>query len=221
MTTSITRVLLVDDHPAFLEGLALLLSDAEHLQVVGRATDGEEACRLHAELVPDVVIMDLHMPRVGGIEATRRIVDAVPATAVLVLTMVEDDDSVFAALRAGARGYVLKGAGRDEVLRAIDAVRQGEAIFGPGIAQRILGYWSNASAAPPVAFPELTEREREVLELIAQGHNNAEIARRFVLSPKTVRNHISNIFTKLHVADRSQAIVRAREAGLGRRPGSG
>ena len=221
MTGPRIRVLLVDDHPAFLEGLALLLSDANDVEVVGRAPDGEDACRRHAELAPDVVIMDLHMPGTGGIEATRRITEADPATAVLVLTMVEDDDSVFAALRAGARGYILKGAGRDDVLRAIAAVHRGEAIFGPGVAQRILGYWANAgAAAPPVAFPELTEREREVLELIAQGLNNAEIARRFVLSPKTVRNHISNIFTKLHLADRSQAIVRAREAGMGRRSSS-
>jgi DNA-binding NarL/FixJ family response regulator len=221
MNTPTVRVLLVDDHPAFLEGLALLLADADDLAVVGRALDGEEACRLHAELAPDVVIMDLHMPRLGGIDATRRITEADPTTAVLVLTRVEDDDSVFAALRAGARGYILKGAGRDDVLRAISAVREGEAIFGPGVAQRILGYWANAASSPPVAFPELTAREREVLELIAQGLNNAEIARRFVLSPKTVRNHISNIFTKLHVADRSQAIVRAREAGLGRRSSPG
>jgi DNA-binding NarL/FixJ family response regulator len=162
--------------------------------------------------------MDLHMPGIGGIEATRQITEANPSTAVLVLTMVEDDDSVFAALRAGARGYILKGAGRDDVLRAVASVQRGEAIFGPGIAQRILGYWANAGAASsPTSFPELTDREREVLELIARGLNNAEIARRFVLRPKTVRNHISNSFTKLHVADRSQAVVRAREAGMGRR----
>ena len=212
-----TTVLLADDHPAFLEGLALLLADADDLEVVGKAADGEEACTAAAALRPDVVVMDLHMPQLGGIEATRRITAEQPGTAVLVLTMFEDDDSVFAALRAGARGYILKGAGRDDVLRAIDSVRQGEAIFGPGIAERILGYWANAEAAAvaPVAFPELTSREREVLELIARGHNNAEIARQLVLSPKTVRNHISNIFTKLHLADRAQAIVRAREAGMG------
>jgi DNA-binding NarL/FixJ family response regulator len=219
MTDPRIRVLLVDDHPAFLEGLALLLSDADDLDVVGRARDGETAVDLHAELAPDVVVMDLHMPGIGGIEATRRITEARPSTNVLVLTMVEDDDSVFAALRAGARGYILKGAGREDVLRAILAVHGGEAIFGPGVAERILGYWANAGGTTtPVLFPELTDREREVLELIAQGLNNAEIARRFVLSPKTVRNHISNIFTKLHLADRSQAIVRAREAGMGRRP---
>jgi DNA-binding NarL/FixJ family response regulator len=210
------RVLLVDDHPAFLEGLALLLGDADTVTVVGKARDGEEALALEAEHRPDVVVMDLHMPGMGGIEATRRIRDRRDEVAVLVLTMVEDDDSVFAALRAGAQGYLLKGAGRDDVLRAIDAVHRGDAIFGPGIAERMLGFWSSPPSAPPDPFPELTDREREILELIAQGLNNAEIARRYVLSPKTVRNHISNIFAKLHVADRSHAIVRAREAGLGR-----
>lgn len=212
------RVLLVDDHPAFLEGLALLLSDAEEVAVVGKARDGEEACRLHDELLPDVVVMDLNMPGVGGIEATRRVHAARTDVAVLVLTMVEDDDAVFAALRAGARGYLLKGSGRDDVLRAIAAVHQGDAIFGPGIAERMLGFWATAPTAPQDPFPELTHREHEILELIAQGLNNAEIARRFVLSPKTVRNHISNIFAKLHVADRAQAIVRARDAGLGHTP---
>ena len=211
------RVLVADDHPAFLEGLALLLADADEIEVVGEATDGEHACRLHAELRPDVVVMDLHMPAMGGIEATREIRRADPEVAVLVLTMVEDDDSVFAAIRAGARGYLLKGAGRDDVLRAINAVHQGDAIFGPSIAERMLAFWAGGPGTPaPQPFPELTDRERQILELIAQGLNNVEIARRFVLSPKTVRNHVSNIFSKLHVADRSQAIVRARDAGLGR-----
>ena len=210
------RVLLVDDHPAFLEGLALLISDADGVEVVGKAQDGEAACRLHAELRPDVVAMDLHMPGMGGIEAIRRISAADPDVAIFVLTMVEDDDAVVAALRAGARGYLLKGAGRDDVLRAIDAVHRGDAIFGSGIADRMLTSWSSGPAGAPAPFPELTDRELEVLELIARGLNNAEIARRFVLSPKTVRNHISNIFAKLHVADRSQAIIRARDAGLGK-----
>jgi DNA-binding NarL/FixJ family response regulator len=211
------RVLLADDHPAFLEGLALLVADAEEIEVVGKATDGEHACRLHAELHPDVVVMDLHMPTMGGIEATRQIRRADPEVAVLVLTMVEDDDSVFAAIRAGARGYLLKGAGRDDVLRAINAVHQGDAIFGPSIAERMLAFWTVGPGTPaPQPFSELTDRERQILELIAQGLNNVEIARRFVLSPKTVRNHVSNIFSKLQVADRSQAIVRARDAGLGR-----
>lgn len=211
------RVLLADDHPAFLEGLALLLADADEIEVVGKATDGEHACRLHDQLHPDVVVMDLHMPTMGGIEATRQIRRVDPEVAVLVLTMVEDDDSVFAAIRAGARGYLLKGAGRDDVLRAINAVHQGDAIFGPSIAERMLAFWAGGSGTPaPQPFSELTDRERQILELIAQGLNNVEIARRFVLSPKTVRNHVSNIFSKLQVADRSQAIVRARDAGLGR-----
>jgi DNA-binding NarL/FixJ family response regulator len=211
------RVLIADDHPAFLEGLALLLADADDVEVVGKATDGEHALRLHAELQPDVVVMDLHMPTMGGIEATREIRRVDPDVAVLVLTMVEDDDSVFAAIRAGARGYLLKGAGRDDVLRAINAVHQGDAIFGPSIAERMLAFWAGGPSTPaPKPFAELTDREREILELIAQGLNNVEIARRFVLSPKTVRNHVSNIFSKLQVADRSQAIVRARDAGLGR-----
>jgi DNA-binding NarL/FixJ family response regulator len=211
------RVLLVDDHPAFLEGLALLLADADVVTVVGRAKEGDEACALYAELRPDVVVMDLHMPGTDGIEATRRITAADPGAAVLVLTMVEDDDSLFAALRGGARGYVLKGAGREEVLRAVTAVHGGEAIFGPGIAERMLALSSSAPRATADPFPQLTDRERQILELIAEGLNNAEIARRFVLSPKTVRNHISNIFAKMHVADRAQAIIRARDAGLGKR----
>lgn len=216
MTTAPARVLLADDHPAFLEGLALLLADAAEVEVVGKAVDGQEAIALHASLRPDIVIMDLHMPGTGGLEATRAITQTDPDTSVLVLTMFEDDDSVFAALRAGARGYLLKGAGRDDVLRAIAGVARGDAVFGAGIAERILGYWASAERPPaPVPFPELTEREREVLEHIARGRNNAEIARSLVVSPKTVRNHISNIFTKLHLADRSQAIVRAREAGFG------
>jgi DNA-binding NarL/FixJ family response regulator len=159
--------------------------------------------------------MDLHMPGLNGIDATRAIVAARPETGVLVLTMFEDDDSVFAAVRAGARGYLLKGADGDEILRAIEAVGGGEAIFGPSIARRVIEFMSRPPAAR-VPFPELTDREREVLELIARGLSNARIAEHFVLSQKTVRNHVSNILTKLRVADRSQAIVRAREAGLGR-----
>jgi DNA-binding NarL/FixJ family response regulator len=208
------RVLVADDHPVFRDGLRALLAATPETEPVGEAATGEEAVAATLELQPDVVVMDLHMPSLNGIEATRQIVATSPHVAVLVLTMLEDDESVFAAMRAGARGYLLKGAGQDEIARAIQAVASGEAIFGPAIAERVLEYFSAPRSHEP--FPELTARERELLELIAQGRSNQEIARHFVLSPKTVRNHVSNIFTKLQVADRAQAIVRAREAGLGR-----
>jgi DNA-binding NarL/FixJ family response regulator len=163
--------------------------------------------------------MDLHMPELGGIEATRQIVGTSPHVGVLVLTMVEDDEAVFAAMRAGARGYLLKGSSQTEILSAIRAVAAGEAVFGPAIALRLIEYFSSAPSGAAQAFPQLTRREREVLELIAQRESNATVARRFTLSQKTVRNHVSNIFTKLQVADRSQAIVKAREAGMGGRRG--
>ena len=213
------RVLIADDHPVFRSGLATLLSATDGVEVVGEASSGREAIESARALAPDVVVMDLQMPDLNGIEATREMLGERPDLGVLVLTMFEDDDSVFAAMRAGARGYLLKGAEQAEILRAIHAVGDGEAIFGPGIAQRMIGFFSSASKAPE-PFPDLTEREREVLELIAQGRDNAEITRRRVVSPKTVRNHVSNIFTKLQVADRAQAIVRAREAGLGRQQAS-
>ncbi len=169
------------------------------------------------ELQPDVVLMDIQMPGINGIEATRRIVHDSPQMGVIVVTMFEDDDSVFAAMRAGARGYVLKGADQDEILKVIRAVASGEAHFGPKIARRLMSFFSTPRPASPAeAFPELTAREREILGLIAAGKSNPEIAKLLYLSPKTVRNHISNIFTKLQVADRVQAIIRAREAGLGR-----
>ena len=213
-----TRVLTADDNASFREGLSALLLSAPDLEVVGEAGDGGEAVRLAAELQPDVVLMDLDMPGTSGIEATRRILDTSPHIAVLVVSMFEDDDSVFAALRAGARGYLLKGAPKAEILRAIRAVVSGEAIFGPTIAKRLIGYFAapRPTSAPPEAFPELTEREREILALVAKHETNPEIARRLRLSPKTVRNHVSNIFAKLRVADRAAAIIRAREAGLGR-----
>jgi DNA-binding NarL/FixJ family response regulator len=211
------RILIVDDHPVVRDGLRLALQLLPDAEMVGEAATGAEAIAAAAELQPDLVVMDLHMPEVNGIEATRQIVQASPHIAVLVLTMFDDDASVFAAMRAGARGYLLKGADQDEIARAARAAAKGEAIFGPAIATKVLGYFAAAHGAQLApAFPELTDREREVLELIAQGLNNQQITRRLVVSPKTVRNHISNIFAKLQVADRAQAIVRAREAGLGR-----
>jgi len=216
------RLLIADDHPAFRAGLRLLLESLDDVEVVGEAATGAEVVDLAVALVPDVVVMDLQMPGVGGIAATRSIIAQAPTVNVLVLTMFEDEDSVFAALRAGARGYVLKGAGQDELARAIQAIASGEAIFSPAIATRVIDFFSRSrDDQPPQAFPELTDREREVLALIAEGLPNPEITRRLVLSPKTVRNHVSNILAKLQVRDRSEAIVRAREAGLGlsREPG--
>jgi DNA-binding NarL/FixJ family response regulator len=211
------RLLIADDHPAFRAGLRLLLESLDDVEVVGEAATGAEVIELAVEHLPDVVVMDLQMPEVGGIEATRAIVARAPESSVLVLTMFEDEDSVFAALRAGARGYVLKGAGQEELARAIRAIASGEAIFSPAIATRVIDFFSRSrDDQPPQAFPELTDREREVLGLIAEGLPNPEIMRRLVLSPKTVRNHVSNILAKLQVRDRSEAIVRAREAGLGR-----
>lgn len=210
------RVLIADDHPHFREGLKALLLSAPDLEVVGEAGDGEETVTLATELQPDVVLMDLNMPGTGGIEATRRVLHTSPHISVLVVSMHEDDDSVFAALQAGARGYLLKGALKAEILRAIRAVTGGEAIFGPAIAKRLMQYFAAPRPrAPKDFFPELTEREHEILALIAQHQTNPEIAKRLSLSQKTVRNHVSNIFTKLQVSDRAQAIIRAREAGLG------
>ena len=216
--TSKIRVLVADDHPFFRDGLRVLLENTPDTELVGEATEGGEAVRLAGELGPGVILMDLRMPGTGGIEATREILAKSPDTGVLVVTMVEDDDSVFAAMRAGARGYLLKGADKEEMLAAIRAVARGEAVFGPGIARRLIRYFSSPPGAPPrtppSVFPELTEREREILALIARGRNNGEIARELFLSLKTVRNYVSNVFAKLRVADRAQAIVRAREAGL-------
>lgn len=210
-----TRVLLADDHEAFRSGLAALLRTVDGIAVIGEASSGEDAVRLALETQPDVVVMDLNMADLDGIEATRRIVATSPHIAVLVLSMYEDDDQVFGSLKAGARGYLLKGADRTEIVRAIRSVASGEAIFGPGIARRLVAFFAAGGGAAPTAFPELTTREREILDLVARGLSNTEITARLVLSPKTVRNHVSNIFSKLQVADRAQAIVRARDAGLG------
>ena len=210
------RVVVVDDHPMFLQGLRTVLAASPDIDLVGQGTTGQEAIDLTREHRPDVVVMDLHMPEVNGVEATRRICQLRPETAVLVLTMVNDDDSVFAAVRAGARGYLLKGADEPELLRAIHAVAAGEAVFGPGVAQRVLGFLTRAPArSRDRSFPELTDRERQVVELIAQGLGNQAIATRLGLSPKTVMNYVSNVFSKIHVADRATMIVRAREAGFG------
>ena len=208
------RVLLADDHPMFREGLVVALSALPGVEVVAEASSGEEAIDLAAQLQPDVVVMDVNMPGVNGIEATRRIVAESPHIGVLVLTMFDEDESVFQAMRAGARGYLLKGADREDILRAVHAVGRGDAIFGPALARRLIGYFtsSRAGAAP---FADLTDREREVLELVARGRSNAEIGRQLMISAKTVRNHVSNVFAKLQVTDRAQAIIRAREAGLG------
>jgi DNA-binding NarL/FixJ family response regulator len=210
------RVLIADDHPLFRHGLSALLSASPDFEVVGEATTGEEVIELSATLQPDVILMDIQMPGTNGIEATRSIVHTSPHIRILIITMFDDDASVFTAMRAGARGYVLKNAQKANMFQAIRAVGRGEAIFSPAIATRLIDFFSvPRPIVSPQAFPELTEREREILTLIAQGHSNTEIATRLVLSPHTVRNYVSNIFSKLQVADRVQAIIRAREAGLG------
>ena len=211
------RVLIADDHPLFLRGVRSLLDAHDGIVVVAEAATGVEAITEAKAKQPDVAVLDLHMPGVDGVEATRRIVATSPHVSVLILTMFDDDDSVFAAMRAGARGYLLKGADQFDILHAVQAVGRGEAIFGPTVAQRIIEFFAAPRSAPlSSAFPELTERELEVLDHIAAGHSNADISAHLALSPKTVRNHVSNIFTKLQVADRAQAIVRARDGGLGR-----
>jgi DNA-binding NarL/FixJ family response regulator len=211
------RVLIADDHPLYRDGMRGLLDSVADIEVVGEATTGDEVVQLSEKLQPDVILMDIKMPGINGIEATREILHVSPHIGVLVVTMFEDNDSVFAAMRAGALGYLLKDARGEEVLRAIRAVNDGEAIFGPGVAQRLIAFFSaeKPPTAAPQTFPELTPREEEILILITQGHGNREIAELLYISLKTVRNHVSNIFTKLQVADRAQAVIRAREAGLG------
>ncbi|MGW7685347.1 response regulator [Kribbella sp. NPDC054772] len=213
------RVLLADDHPVYRDGLAMLLGSLDGIEVVGTAADGVQAVERARELQPDVVVMDVQMPRLDGIEATRSITADSPHIGIVVLTMAEEDQTLFAAMRAGARGYLLKGANQGEILRAITAVAQGEAIFGPAIAMRVAEFFAATPAAPSGGpFPQLTAREHEILALVAAGRSNAQIATELYLSPKTVRNNVSNIFAKLHVADRAQAIIQARNAGLGHNP---
>jgi DNA-binding NarL/FixJ family response regulator len=209
------RVLVADDHPVYRDGLRGLIASAPDLALAGEAATGAEAVALAATARPSIVLMDLRMPEMSGIEATRRILEADPAVGILILTMSEDDESLFAAMRAGARGYLPKDADSEELLRAIRAAAVGEAIFGASIAHKMITFFASRRPGAASPFPELTEREQEVLELIAAGRANREIAQRLSIAPKTVRNHVANIFNKLQVDDRGQAIVRAREAGLG------
>ena len=209
------RVLIADDHPLVRQGLKAALAPMPDVEVVAEAATGQAAIREAVLHRPDVVVMDLQMPELNGIDATRELARAVPTAAVLVLTMFDDDDSVFAAMRAGARGYLVKGAEQDEIARAIRAVAAGEAIFGPAVAQRVLGFLTGSST-PDVPFPELTARERQILDLLASGLPNGASAAKRGVAAKTVANNVSAIFTKLQVADRAAAIIRARDAGLGR-----
>lgn len=217
MNKQIIRILVVDDHQLFREGLAALLNAAPQTTVIGEASTGMEAVAKAKALAPDVILMDIQMPEMNGVEATQRILSDHPDIYVIMLTMLEDDDSLFAAMRAGARGYILKGADKVEVLRTVAAVAEGQALFGPAIASRITSLFQKRVQvrSSTAAFPGLTEREREVLDLVAQGLNNHEIAQHLVVSGKTVSNHISNIFSKLQVVDRAQAIIKARQAGMG------
>lgn len=222
MTTDVTgpvaglRVVVVDDHPVFRTGLRTLLEDLG-VRVVAEEADGAGGVEAVLEHVPDVVLMDLQMPGVSGVEATRRLTERLPDVRILVLTMVDEDQAVFAAVQAGAMGYLLKGAGQAEIARALAAVASGHAVYGPEVARRMRSFFASGTGATPsaVPFPTLSDREREVLTLIAEGESNRDIARRLFLSDKTVRNYVSSIFTKLDVETRAAAIVRSREAGLG------
>lgn len=212
----IIRVLIADDHTLLRDGLKSLLLSVDDVSVIGEASTGQETVDFAIETQPDIVLMDIQMPGINGIEATRQILHQAPHIGVIMLTMFEDDDSVFAAMRAGARGYVLKGADQSVMLRAIRSVANGESLFSPEIARRLMSFFGNLKPDSRAdVFPELTEREREILHHIASGHTNADIAQELVISLKTVRNHVSNIFNKLQVADRAQAALRARQAGFG------
>ena len=210
------RVLIADDHPVFVSGLTVTFAGCDDIEVVGTADDGRSVVAAVAELAPDVVLMDVRMPHGNGIEATRAIVGSGSSAAIVVLTMLDDDESVFSAMAAGARGYLVKGAPQERIIEAVRTVAAGDLVFGQDVAAQVLAFFSGPRGSRRGnPFPELTDRETEVLERIAAGHNNQRIARDLVLSEKTVRNHVSSIFAKLRVADRSEAIVRAREAGLG------
>jgi DNA-binding NarL/FixJ family response regulator len=209
-------VVIADDHQFFRDGVRALLDAQPDMTCVGEAATGDEAVRVSAEMQPDVVLMDVQMPGVSGVEATRQIVGRSPQIRVLVVTMFEDDQVVFAAMRAGACGYLLKGARHEDMVRAIRAVGSGDAIFSPTIAAKLVDYFATLQPRRPTpVFPELSDRERDILALLAQGYKNADVAERLVLSPKTVRNYVSNIISKLQVVDRAQAIIRARDGGLG------
>jgi DNA-binding NarL/FixJ family response regulator len=211
-----TRILLVDDHPLFLDGVRAAFTGAADLEVVGEAHDGRTGVALAAEAAPDVVLMDLNLPDITGVDATAQILAAAPASRVLMMTMSADDDAVVAAMRAGARGYVVKGVGRDDLLHAVRTVASGGAVFSPSVADRLGTFFTGlAVGGGRETFPQLTSREVEVLDLVARGLENRRIARELHLSDKTVRNHVSNVLTKLGVEDRSEAIARARSAGLG------
>jgi DNA-binding NarL/FixJ family response regulator len=214
------RVLIADDHAMFREGLRILLNATPDIQVVGEASDGEAAITEVKNSQPDVVLMDIHMPGVNGIEALQPILNSQPDLGIIMVTMLEDDASVFAAMRAGARGYILKGAHHEDVLQAIRTVAGGQAVYGPAVATRMMKFFHNLSTGPErprqmEAFPQLTAREREVLQLMSEGASNKDLAERLVISGKTLSNHITSIFSKLQVADRAQAVLRARDAGLG------
>jgi len=215
------RILIADDHALFREGVHAILKSVPDIEIVGEAGTGQEAINLASDLSPDVILMDIQMPDLNGVEATRLILGTRPEVGIIIVTMLEDDDSLFSAMQAGARGYVLKGADKAEMLKSIRAVAEGEALFGPAIAARLLKLFQGnrqrpKDGSPSIPFPELTEREREVLSYIARGDTNDEIAEGLTISLKTVRNHVSNIFTKLQVVNRAQAAIKARDAGLGK-----
>jgi DNA-binding NarL/FixJ family response regulator len=217
MNMNPVRILIVDDHTLFRDGVRAILKAVPDFEIVGEAATGEEAIGKVTTLTPDIILMDIQMPDMNGVEATQKILQEHPEMGIIILTMLEDDDSLFSALRAGARGYVLKGADKAEMVKSIRAVANGEALFGPAIANRLTRFFKNpGGTTKQSAFPELTDREFEVLELIAKAHNNQEIAENLHISIKTVSNHISNIFNKLQVADRTEAIFKARDAGLGK-----